>query len=578
MADQDDLLAIVWGETRFLKARETLQVTQDRLSAVVTAMAMEAQKRGLAARMLHWPAPAVGTDDDQPYRDTSAVVEKVATGKWDGSGLPKRAVIWETLESGLPRADSALPESAHWILGQGITAAHFYTAGTGARQRIYGLFEDTAAASEGMPLVSAVSGTGTVRQAATRFNATLAKVIGIAGILLLIVGGLVAEFSGSTLLDARGLLDTRDPQQRSGLVWQTADTCIAHHAQFPTEAPIDFCVKLVTDKYVVPKANAAGTIPWPEGGPAGVITAAKACVAKKPADDLGCAVLWEAALTQAQSGKSSFHRFLAKTSALLTARANDPGTVSILVPMVGIILGITALMVGLGLGTKGRVTGIWIDGRNRVSLARAQVTLWTIVVLSGYAAMAMFNVGVLGRYVMPAGDISISIFPKIPGAIASALGIAATSTMLSGLIKGFKSDATFDVAATSSFATRGATFFGAGTTGLDTKRDPSQASIADLFMGEEDANADTVDVSRLQNVVITITLVLGYLAALVVAVSRIEPGPLFATPSKPYFESLPDLGVAAASLLFVSHATYLVTKAYDNKSDAKPDEVKKPNP
>jgi hypothetical protein len=88
------------------------------------------------------------------------------------------------------------------------------------------------------------------------------------------------------------------------------------------------------------------------------------------------------------------------------------------------ILGIAGLAIALGLGTKGRVTGIWIDERNRVSLARAQVSLWTIVALGGFAATALYNVGI-------AGSVA---FPQIPAAIAAALGIAFASPMISALI------------------------------------------------------------------------------------------------------------------------------------------------
>jgi hypothetical protein len=45
---------------------------------------------------------------------------------------------------------------------------------------------------------------------------------------------------------------------------------------------------------------------------------------------------------------------------------------------------------------------------------------------------------------------------------------------------------------------RGVPLFGAESAGLDNRDSPAAASLTDVFMGEENANADTVD---LQNVV-----------------------------------------------------------------------------
>jgi hypothetical protein len=599
MAGQD-LLTIVWGETRGLAAPGAPN-TLSRLYAVVAAMAVEAQKRRLDGRMRHSPPPAVGSEDEAPYKQMSAVVNQVDAGTWDGDALPRRAVIWEALESGIARYDNTLPKSAAWILEPGVSATHLYRSGQGPRQRVYGLFEsatDDAAVNE-MPLISGSTGTGVVKADRVPAGNWLAWLIGLGGVALLIVGGVAAEFAGSSLHDARLSLTTSDPARRADLIHQVANTCIEYHTQFPAQPQVEFCKALVGQNYALPKADDKGLISWDAGAVVAVIDAAKSCDGsggKVPgAAHPDCAMLWDAALTLTQGGaifadkdqrlkegKSAFNRFLAATSALLTARSNDAGTVSVLAPVVAILLGITGLMIGLGLGTKGRVAGIWIDGRNRVSLARGQVTLWTIVALGGYAAMALFNVGALGLEGL-LGDEPVSAFPTIPAAIASALGIAVSSTMLSALILGIKTNATanqqangFDAAATPSFAARGATFFGSGTTGIDTKPDASQASITDIFMGEEDANADTVDVSRLQNVVITLTLVLGYLATLVVAVSRILPERLFVHPMEPYFPSLPTIGAAAAALLFVSHATYLVAKSHDTPP-AKPGDGQTPH-
>ena len=50
---------------------------------------------------------------------------------------------------------------------------------------------------------------------------------------------------------------------------------------------------------------------------------------------------------------------------------------------------IVSLLVGLGLGTNGKWYGVLIDSRNRASLSRAQITLWTILALSAYLTIAL---------------------------------------------------------------------------------------------------------------------------------------------------------------------------------------------
>jgi hypothetical protein len=247
--------------------------------------------------------------------------------------------------------------------------------------------------------------------------------------------------------------------------------------------------------------------------------------------------------------------FLDNIVATVLGAKNVAGTRLILFQLLCTTLGIAGLAIALGLGTKGRVDGIWIDERNRVSLARAQVTLWTIVALGGFATIALFNVGLGGPVA----------FPVIPGSIAAALGIAFASPMISALIlntKGLADVTTVGGSArdTKDFSDRGA-FLAAPLSGLETRVDPTQASIADVFMGEKTSDAGDVDISRLQNVVLTVTLVLGYFAMLTEQLRAISPDSILSG-----LASLPDPGAAFTAVLLVSHATYLGTKAYKTNS------------
>jgi hypothetical protein len=264
-----------------------------------------------------------------------------------------------------------------------------------------------------------------------------------------------------------------------------------------------------------------------------------------------CELIARSAADAGIVGTAPYKGFLEGVVNSLLAVRTVPNTRSILVQLLFMTLGIAGLAVALGLGTKGRITGIWIDERNRVSLARAQVSLWTIVALGGFAATALYNVGL-------AGTIA---FPQIPAAIAAALGIAFASPMISAVILQSKTFGTPDDVTAQANSLRINT---AGQSTdlpndpLETRMAPIEASLADVFVGEHVSDAGNVDLSRLQNVVLTVTLVLGYLAMLVGQLSSITADTLLTG-----IAALPDPGAAFTSVLLVSHATYLGTKAYN---------------
>jgi hypothetical protein len=549
--------------------------TQNRLYAVVTAMAIDAQQRGLDRLLKRSDPPLAGTDSAKVYDQITRVVESVQGGTRFGDPLPKKAVIWELTESGVPRLDTSLPKAAGWILDSGVTFGGDFEAGIGSYKRTYRLYESAAApADRDLALVSGSTGTGVSAAEEPKPRNKIAWALGIIGILLLIAGGAMSDSSGRVFSGARSVLSTSDPERKTELLLQIANICVDDHEKFPAAEQDEraVCKGLLGKTYERPKKDAkTGKLVWSQPDQlTSVLSTAKGCETDyKPPD---CEVIWRAALALEATGKSALFGFFTDASAKLTGTSSGGGTISILVPMLAMIFGIFGLAIGLGLGTKQRVDGILIDDRNRVSLARSQVTLWTVVALGGYAALALFNVGLIG--VQGAEATGASAFPGIPASIAAALGIAAASPMLSALILDGKKtpppdrfSVAFDRAGSADLVSRGATFFGRGTTGLDARSSPAQASIADIFMGEENANSDTVDPSRLQNVVITVMLLSGYFAFLVELVRHITPDRILTSQPliQPIFTSLPNPGATFAALLLVSHAAYLVGKAYDNK-------------
>jgi hypothetical protein len=262
----------------------------------------------------------------------------------------------------------------------------------------------------------------------------------------------------------------------------------------------------------------------------------------------------------------------------------NTGSISLSLPMIVMVVSIAALMIALGLGKKGRAFGVWINQENRMSLARMQVSLWTIVVLGAYAAMSQFNIGMLSEpfralsiLAAAAGSGSPSekavsefvTFPSIPTMILAALGISVASTMASALIKTGAGPSVGLKASAQGPEQGGIGRFvdPSGDGSLEVRPTAEHASLADFFIGEHVNDKDLIDVSRLQNVVITVILVGGYASLLFGYVRDIAPdvivsalytgGDLF---PRPVFPSLPDPGGVFTTLLAASHATYLISK------------------
>jgi hypothetical protein len=265
------------------------------------------------------------------------------------------------------------------------------------------------------------------------------------------------------------------------------------------------------------------------------------------------------------------------------------GSISLALPMTAMLFSIALLVIALGLGKKGRAFGVWINQENRMSLARMQVSLWTIVVLGAFAAMALFNIGMLSepfralnivaetaadqtvRDRAKAAISNFTTFPWIPAMILAALGIAVASPMISALIKsGATKGPSVDLhegaqATDKSGIGRFRDPSSEGT--LEVRPTPQAASLADFFIGEQETDKHLIDVSRLQNVVITVILVGCYATLLFGYVRDISPDVIVRAlhDNGAVFPSLPDPGAIFTTLLAASHATYLIAKQATTK-------------
>lgn len=223
--------------------------------------------------------------------------------------------------------------------------------------------------------------------------------------------------------------------------------------------------------------------------------------------------------------------------------------------------------------------GILIDSRNKVSLSRLQLVLWTLVVLSGFFVMGLLNTANLASTgASDPGPLDITV----PQEVWWLLGISTTSLVGSPLLKSYREEqsatgstpapvstsapVTEAVAATtdtSNNADAEATPAPApvattpGTNGTSTDNTgkvihknttADKASFWDIFMGEESTNYKSVDVAKLQMLFFSLITVVSYTIAVIV---QIKTGSTF---------SFPDINAGLVTLMGISHAGYLTNK------------------
>jgi hypothetical protein len=221
------------------------------------------------------------------------------------------------------------------------------------------------------------------------------------------------------------------------------------------------------------------------------------------------------------------------------------------------LLLLAAFTIVAGQGITGLWRGLLIDERNKISLSRLQVTLWAIVVLSGFLTAALSN--------LASGQPSpLSI--AIPREIWLLMGISTTSLVASPLIKNTKKAKAADpgeIGQTSSLLAK--------QMGVDTvegkvdhqgqlvvNKSFEDATWSDLFKGEETGNAAHLDLGKVQMFYFTLILVLAYAVALGTAFAGSSPG----------ISEFPSVDSSMVALLGISHGGYLTNKAISHSQTA----------
>ena len=196
-----------------------------------------------------------------------------------------------------------------------------------------------------------------------------------------------------------------------------------------------------------------------------------------------------------------------------------------------LIAGMVAL---IGIAKTGHPFGIAIDARNRYSLSRAQMTFWTILVLGTVYTIIIWNTGhsPVPVAVADKADKAAKALPFlfVPSFLWALMGISSISLVGSPLILNNKPAGELPAA---------------NATGRD-------ARLSDLVFGEETGNQGTVDLARVQMLLISIIVGVSYTVLIAARIGEdAKTGAI---------KGFPDMDGGLLALIAISHAGYLTYK------------------
>jgi hypothetical protein len=228
--------------------------------------------------------------------------------------------------------------------------------------------------------------------------------------------------------------------------------------------------------------------------------------------------------------------------------------------------GMVIFLAMLGLQVHDRVGGALIDQRNAMSLARFQLVSWTVLVSSAFLAIALIRIF---------AQVDDPLAIDIPAQVWQLLGISAGSTIGRGMIlsnKRMKAVPNAEVVAKDTTEALNATI---SDETPEQKTTPDEieeyrqgsvycnptatdASIVDMFQGDEVGNTAQIDMSKVQMFFFTIAALIAYGSSIY--------GILGNSPDN--LASLPEVTPGLIAILGISHVAYLGTKALDHTTTA----------
>lgn len=220
-----------------------------------------------------------------------------------------------------------------------------------------------------------------------------------------------------------------------------------------------------------------------------------------------------------------------------------------LVVWIIVILIFGLCFVVIGNGTTGLWQGLLIDSRNKMSLSRLQLVLWTLVVISALLTVALFNI----REDPNEDPLDIIVPPQVWGL----LGISTASFVTAATIKSQKKNVNVSKKAKVK-TTEALQKAGEDPSKLADPQGslvaflrPDDAGVGDFFKGDEVVSAAYLDLGKVQVFFFSVIVVFTY---------AVEVGALLYG-ADAAIKSLPDLNTGIVALLGISHAGYLSSKA-----------------
>lgn len=205
----------------------------------------------------------------------------------------------------------------------------------------------------------------------------------------------------------------------------------------------------------------------------------------------------------------------------------------------------------IGMTKHGDPLEIIAAGRNRYSLSRLQMLLWTWIVVATVVAAVICRAWGLDGLTGATDPLAIGIDPELVDAMGIGLFTGAAAPALLSLKAGGDGE---PIDERSVSRRMGEPVCLSGT--IVARPSTSRCRITDLVSGDEAANAATIDLSKVQQLIISAGIVLVYLLSAFTFF-----GSAGFVPQHGGLLQLPGLSPDLVKLLLVSHAGYLGYKA-----------------
>jgi len=223
----------------------------------------------------------------------------------------------------------------------------------------------------------------------------------------------------------------------------------------------------------------------------------------------------------------------------------------------GQLLAVALLVIGFGAVVSQSIWGFALSSRNAYSLSKMQMAGWTVLVLAALFTAAELRI--FGYFGAAKDPLDITI----PGDLLAAMGIAIFTTAATPAVLALKADSKPSEAQAAAAAQRLADQTRTTPDNIKSmghvmvRTEQSLARWSDIISGDEVANAGTVDLSKVQQLLITMLLLVAYGGMMVSAIIHQDP-----------LASLPALSPSFIGLLAISHAGYLTYKAMPKPAPA----------